>query len=228
MMMGVADLPIEAVKALSKSSKNSGKGRDDMPSTSTTESAPAHGRTTPISSAQETATSRASSMHASSSPQLATWQDSGDPAIIRADHSQSDRSSSPSVLNWESVENVSPEVVSVSRSADDSDQQLSATSLAEPPSRDSSSKPSRDQLPRRSPQITYETVLVGGKGLSRFVGAGLKSPLDFSLAIARGFHNAPKLYGDKNVRRPDKITDFQSGLKAAGKVCCLMPEFKVC
>jgi hypothetical protein len=42
--------------------------------------------------------------------------------------------------------------------------------------------------------------------------------MDFSLGIARGFHNAPKLYGDDTVRPQAKVTDLQSGLKAAGKV----------
>ena len=42
--------------------------------------------------------------------------------------------------------------------------------------------------------------------------------MDFTLSIARGFHNAPKLYGDDTVRQADKITDLQTGLKAAGKV----------
>lgn len=43
--------------------------------------------------------------------------------------------------------------------------------------------------------------------------------MDFTLGIARGFHNAPKLYGDDTVRPQEKVTDFKSGLKAAGKVC---------
>jgi hypothetical protein len=42
--------------------------------------------------------------------------------------------------------------------------------------------------------------------------------MDFSLGLARGFHNAPKLYGDDTVRPQEKVTDFQSGLKVAGKV----------
>ena len=46
---------------------------------------------------------------------------------------------------------------------------------------------------------------------------GLKSPMDFTLALARGFHNAPKLYGDDTVRNPDKVTGLKSGLKTAGK-----------
>jgi len=67
-------------------------------------------------------------------------------------------------------------------------------------------------------QLTLENATRAGKGISRIVGAGLKSPMDFTLGIARGFHNAPKLYGDDTVRTPEKVTDFQSGLKAAGKV----------
>jgi hypothetical protein len=41
--------------------------------------------------------------------------------------------------------------------------------------------------------------------------------MDFTLGLAQGFHNAPKLYGDDTVRDPENITGFHSGLKAAGK-----------
>ena len=68
-------------------------------------------------------------------------------------------------------------------------------------------------------QISLEAALGAGKGVGRIVSAGLKSPMDFTLSLARGFHNAPKLYGDESVRKSEKITGFQSGLKAAGKVC---------
>ncbi|KAI5844370.1 hypothetical protein DFP73DRAFT_513109 [Morchella snyderi] len=64
--------------------------------------------------------------------------------------------------------------------------------------------------------FTLGAALGAGKGVSRIVEAGLKSPMDFSLGLAQGFHNAPKLYGD-NVRDVEKVTGFQSGLKAAGK-----------
>lgn len=40
--------------------------------------------------------------------------------------------------------------------------------------------------------------------------------MDLSTAIAQGFHNAPRLYGDETVRRPTRITGIHSGLKAAG------------
>jgi len=67
-------------------------------------------------------------------------------------------------------------------------------------------------------KLTLENATRAGKGIQRIVGAGLKSPMDFTLGIARGFHNAPKLYGDDTVRPQAKVTDLQSGLKAAGRV----------
>jgi hypothetical protein len=39
--------------------------------------------------------------------------------------------------------------------------------------------------------------------------------MDLSLAVAQGFHNAPRLYGDQTVRKPTRITGMKSGLKAA-------------
>ena len=66
-------------------------------------------------------------------------------------------------------------------------------------------------------QISLDTVAGAGRGAGRIVSAGLKSPMDFTLSLARGFHNAPKLYGDDKVRQTEKITDLQSGLKVAGK-----------
>lgn len=43
------------------------------------------------------------------------------------------------------------------------------------------------------------------------------APMDLSLAVAQGFHNAPRLYGDRTVRTPTRITGMKSGLKAAGE-----------
>lgn len=68
------------------------------------------------------------------------------------------------------------------------------------------------------PRIDLETAINASKGVGRIIDAGLKSPMDFTLSLARGFHNAPKLYGDDSVRPHERITGFQSGLRAAGKV----------
>ncbi|EWC48658.1 hypothetical protein DRE_01880 [Drechslerella stenobrocha 248] len=62
-----------------------------------------------------------------------------------------------------------------------------------------------------------EKWLGAGKGAGKIAGAVMKSPLDFSLAVAQGFRNAPLLYGDTTVRKQDKITGMGSGLKVAGK-----------
>jgi hypothetical protein len=70
--------------------------------------------------------------------------------------------------------------------------------------------------------MSAESTINTGKGLARIVGASFKSPMDFSLNVAKGFHNVPKLYGGE-VRQVDKVTDFQSGMKTAAKVC--VPRF---
>lgn len=86
---------------------------------------------------------------------------------------------------------------------------------------------SRDASPaaqnrERSPmpeigQIGLESILGATRAGGHIVKTGLKSPMDFTMSLAQGFHNAPKLYGDTTVRKPERVTDFQSGLKAAGK-----------
>lgn len=53
---------------------------------------------------------------------------------------------------------------------------------------------------------------------TKLINIGLKSPMDFTMGVSKGFHNAPKLYGDDSVRELPRVTGFQSGLKAAGKV----------
>ena len=98
-------------------------------------------------------------------------------------------------------------------------------SRASSPSRNRPTSPSsstqarsRSRGPSFDPAERIETIMNTTKGVQRIIGAGIKSPMDFSMNIARGFHNAPKLYGDQTVRQNEKITDLQSGLKAAGKV----------
>ena len=43
----------------------------------------------------------------------------------------------------------------------------------------------------------------------------LTAPMDLAMALAQGFHNAPRLYGDDTVRKPVRITGCHSGLRAA-------------
>lgn len=54
-----------------------------------------------------------------------------------------------------------------------------------------------------------------GKGFGKSARALARAPVDISMAVAQGFHNAPRLYGDDTVRRPLRVTGIRSGLKAA-------------
>lgn len=53
------------------------------------------------------------------------------------------------------------------------------------------------------------------EGALKTAGAIARAPVDLSIALAQGFHNAPRLYGDDTVRRPPRVTGIRSGLRAA-------------
>lgn len=92
----------------------------------------------------------------------------------------------------------------------------SAANTGEPPSQDGRA-PSTKKQNSFDAMKHLETAKGTGKGLNKIIGAGFKSPMDFTDSLARGFHNAPKLYGDDTVRKSEKITDFRSGVMAASK-----------
>lgn len=62
-----------------------------------------------------------------------------------------------------------------------------------------------------------EAILEAGKGVGHIVGMGVRTPMNFCLGLAKGFRNVPRLYHDETVRPVEKVTDFRSGLKVAGK-----------
>jgi hypothetical protein len=41
--------------------------------------------------------------------------------------------------------------------------------------------------------------------------------MNLSVGITKGFHNAPKLWGDDSVRPQEKVSDLKSGMKAVGR-----------
>ncbi|KAK0123702.1 hypothetical protein ONS95_008712 [Cadophora gregata] len=55
------------------------------------------------------------------------------------------------------------------------------------------------------------------KGFGRIAKTALSSPMDISVSVTNGFHNAPKLWGDDTVRPQQQVTDLKSGAQAAGK-----------
>ncbi|OAG44210.1 hypothetical protein AYO21_01667 [Fonsecaea monophora] len=66
-------------------------------------------------------------------------------------------------------------------------------------------------------QVSLDTAISGAKAAGKIISAGVKSPMDFTLSLAKGFHNAPKLYGDDTVRQNEKIVGLHSGLRVARK-----------
>ncbi|KAF4451965.1 putative sterol glucosyltransferase [Fusarium austroafricanum] len=84
--------------------------------------------------------------------------------------------------------------------------------------------PARSNDPVDAASLRTETTTenTGGQyvgdiasGVERTATAIAKAPVDLSMALAQGFHNAPRLYGDNTVRRPIRVTGFHSGLRAA-------------
>lgn len=41
--------------------------------------------------------------------------------------------------------------------------------------------------------------------------------MNFCLGLAKGFRNIPRLYNDDTIRPIEKVTDFNSGVRVAGK-----------
>jgi hypothetical protein len=79
--------------------------------------------------------------------------------------------------------------------------------------------------PSNPPKFTvlHEAALHGSKMSKKFMKVIIWLPADFSLGMARGFHNAPKLYHDPTVVDTPQIVGLQSGLSAAGKVRTSIP-----
>lgn len=63
--------------------------------------------------------------------------------------------------------------------------------------------------------LPTELFRTAGHGLHQSASALARAPVDLALALAQGFHNAPRLYGDDTVRRPVRITGWRSGLRAS-------------
>ncbi|KAL8831072.1 MAG: hypothetical protein Q9170_005452 [Blastenia crenularia] len=221
MMMGVADLPIEILKAL----------HIKPPQHPTTYSS--------LQTASPTSTSDANSDIQKSS--MAVTADVDDDTSLPASPRSSFTSRSTTAGAQKSMpissQNLVEEIPNASWESSNASRQQSAGSTLDP-SRgqsmahalsDSASIPSSrgrssfDASTNRSSSesqpgtISLDAAVGAGKGIGRIVSAGLKSPMDFTLSLARGFHNAPKLYGDDMVRHPDKVTGIRTGLKAAGK-----------
>ena len=200
MAMGIADMPIATLKALKIHPAAGRRASQGQGQTSSGSSTPSH--------------SRPGSKDISSSDLRIARQD----ALQKIEPG---RRRSPSTSSAGSS-NAGPEAAAAQSIGDAmvSDAHTKATQDQPTDSTTDPHNPPRvleKQKPFKFDQDDLDTLLSTGKGALRVSEAGFKSPLDFTLALAKGFHNAPKLYGDDTVRKPEKITDFRSGLKAAGK-----------
>ncbi|RVX67242.1 hypothetical protein B0A52_09279 [Exophiala mesophila] len=193
--MGIADFPVEILKSLKTATNDLKEVHEKRHSTS--------GASTPISKSNHESTQDLTAKAPS-------------PESTGLTPSPTNGSTTPSALQHRQS------ALSSVLSSDGSPRQQSPHRRH---SRHSSRTRNRTDSPARDDncpteevgQITLDTAISGAKAAGRIVSAGVKSPMDFTLSLAKGFHNAPKLYGDETVRKTEKITGLQSGLKAAGK-----------
>ena len=207
--MGMADFPVEILHSLKGASKDVKEAHEKHRNSTS-------GQGTPLTSASTENVSKKTSPPNGSSP-----------AISRASTSTGQIPIQPDALSREPTAVDSP-------TGSDSSRGRKSSAMASVMSKDNhSSSHSRhrhlshshtygegdkDPCPGEdAAHITTESVIGGARAAHKIVSAGIKSPMDFTLSLAKGFHNAPKLYGDTTVRKQEKITDFQSGVRVAAK-----------
>ncbi|KAF2713522.1 glycosyltransferase family 1 protein [Pleomassaria siparia CBS 279.74] len=219
MMMGVADLPIETLKLLNIHPENKAKGKSRVGSGSEASSRtgrerrpkPATGTLSasssestlpgiPISNAEGPGTPDAGN---SSSSEMARVAGPGTPTRRTTFMSQAMAAStqfarSPSQGSG-SIDHLRHGRVQSGSGTELRSEAGSSTSFSD-----------------RLHGMNAEAAVGTGKGIGRIVGAGFKSPLDFTMNVSKGFHNVPKLLGG-DVRQVDKVTDLQSGIRTAAK-----------
>ncbi|TKA80691.1 hypothetical protein B0A55_03687 [Friedmanniomyces simplex] len=221
MMMGVADMPIDTLKALhihpdvakkrksadgeglagesSRSGSSSGEGR---PSTSTADERSLSQPDRASSVSETVVTSGESTPATSRTNSTFNLQES----LARIQTPPTPLSPGRSGIPASMAAALQGQLATTTRSRSRSGSRSKSRGAS-----GSSSKPAEGG------ENLMDTVMDTGKGIRKIVGAGFSSPMDFTMGLAKGFHNAPKLYGDDTVRKPDQVTDFKSGVKAATK-----------
>ncbi|TKA33339.1 hypothetical protein B0A50_00892 [Salinomyces thailandicus] len=212
MMMGVADFPVDALKALHihpdavKKKKQPQQGVEEAGSTAESES-------------ERTSDDRSSSMPPrSSTTDTAVSSGANTPATSRTNSAFNVQES---LARLQGPSSPGSQEGGGQKQSSTSQSMASALRGQLEGTRSRSRSRSGSRPPTGGAPATGENPLdtaVGtGKGIRKIIGAGFASPMDFTLNLSKGFHNAPKLYGDDTVRKADQVTDFRSGLKAATK-----------
>jgi len=201
--MGVADFPIELIKGLKAASSEVKGSHKNVKSSS--------GTATPTTPAADN-----SSQPLSSPGRQASMTGYKDNDLPRADTAQSSKSSGSIDLSPTKEDEKRPSAMAAVMRHGSHSSQPRRLSF----SRENSPFGGRPRSPGSGQElgnITLESAIGGARAVSKIVGAGVKSPMDFTMSLAKGFHNAPKLYGDETVRKSGKITGIQSGFAEAGK-----------
>lgn len=123
------------------------------------------------------------------------------------DQVPSEESTQPNIADEEHETHVNDSITSSSIERKRSLQQVQAKPMS------SSMKPSKS----RKVNIIYEASYHGSKMSKNFLRLIILLPTDVSLSMARGFHNAPKLYHDPTVKDIPQVTSIRSGLRASLK-----------
>ncbi|KAI9817207.1 MAG: hypothetical protein M1827_001320 [Pycnora praestabilis] len=228
--MGVADMPVEVLKALKPKSSDdghsSGTGHSSIERTNSGIHTPGRTNSDVLTHTTSEPAPSSPSLNAESETRNASATQPSRDLLLSEEATESPRTSDslhreeeiiPSSTTGSHSDVSSP--ISPPHHRSSLAQALSGN-LSHDGRKSGSSSPTRRLSHHRTSsdsKITLDSAINAGRQSGRIVNAGLKSPMDFTLSIARGFHNAPKLYGDQTVRQGDKVTDFQSGMKAAGK-----------
>ncbi|KAH7273909.1 hypothetical protein B0J15DRAFT_567405 [Fusarium solani] len=99
--------------------------------------------------------------------------------------------------------------------------QMHASQQLQVPSGDNNQIEQQESSSSHAAEVAKRAALQVGEGVGGIVGAAVKSPMNFSLGLAKGLKYAPRLYHDELIRQSDKIDSFSSGLKVAGKELAL-------
>jgi UDP:flavonoid glycosyltransferase YjiC (YdhE family) len=210
-MMGVADFPVDTLKALHIHPDAAKKKQAEEGTSSSAESTKSEGNSTRVS--EDKSSSPKPARAPSMASDTAVTSGASTPATSRANsvfnlqESLAKIQSPTSPLSKEGRSNM-PSSMAAALSGN-----LSPTTRA----RSRSGSRPRSRGASTAGENPIDTAMQTGKGIRKIVGAGLSSPMDFTMGLTKGFHNAPKLYGDETVRKPDQVTDFKSGVKAATK-----------
>jgi len=209
-MMGVADMPIQTLKLLNiHPDARSKKGKERSTGTETSSQGEGSRSGRPSQTRSTTDVTERSGRSGAATPTAADA--AADLARIQADNQIPASPGSPGTTLHRSTFMSQAFAESTQGSRSHSRERCRSRSA----SRSNNAPTNTANKPGMAENV--ESAVDTGKGLARIIGAGFKSPMDFSLNIAKGFHNVPKLYGAE-VRQVDKVTDFQSGMRTAAKV----------